>query len=888
MTHRRLAILALSTALAHGCAANRPGAPATAPSPSDAATLPLERIPPIPATLPVARKPATATAPLEALEIFADARAAFDDGRRYAAVGLLQKAIALDPDSHLLRFTLGEACSGPLFPPELAIDAFEAAVALRPDSLDARIRLARLYLQRENASKAIEHLRLGRLTDAYANAPAVTALTDLYLARALAAKGYLRAAADQYARLLDRLDHPVAAMRADPEIAYLIVRRDLVHVRLGELFDALHQPARAADAYQAAIDLRGDGDFDLASCHVRALGASGQRDRATTRAVELVSRFHANAESIQLLKEIRGSDAIASDLESLHRRDPADRALLFALADILDAQGDSDRAQALLTQALDTRPGDIDLIRRLFALHDQRGDVKSAARLLLTALAAAPDSVPDISRLFDGLLRPLRRGHLRLDDLRDLDVPPSAEGAKWFYVARLADLWGRDPLATASLRRAVASSPPFAPAYRDLLDRINARPDFDDAQRFAAADDLIAQARLAGAADLVDELRVIELIHEKEPDEAAKILSPLVASTRPSTERRLLYVELMISQNRDDRAESMAWAIISDHPTAERAHNLLFDFYLRRHNPAMALKVLKTWLDADPTGVPARLLQATVMMGTGRADLAVTMLDDLFADHPDDPAVLSLMRRAHTAAGRLDTLVAKLEAARIAHPDNHQLVEQLVALHAAAGRLAEARRALDDMRRAVADDPDLLYALAGMENSIGDRKTAEQVLSQVLEIEPGHAPANNDLGYYWVEDDRNLLRAVQIIAIAVAAEPDNQSYLDSLGWAQYKLGRFAEARDSLDRAIGVSAHPNPIVVDHLGDTLFRLGQTDQATAAWRRALDAIKSTPSDDLRSLRLRLQQKLHLSATSQPTPAASVPAVIHGLPTTVPAKDQ
>ena len=48
-----------------------------------------------------------------------------------------------------------------------------------------------------------------------------------------------------------------------------------------------------------------------------------------------------------------------------------------------------------------------------------------------------------------------------------------------------------------------------------------------------------------------------------------------------------------------------------------------------------------------------------------------------------------------------------------------------------------------------------------------------------------------------VERGERLEAALKLIQRAVAADPGNPSYLDSLGWAYFKLGKFAGAEQPL-------------------------------------------------------------------------------------------
>ena len=73
-----------------------------------------------------------------------------------------------------------------------------------------------------------------------------------------------------------------------------------------------------------------------------------------------------------------------------------------------------------------------------------------------------------------------------------------------------------------------------------------------------------------------------------------------------------------------------------------------------------------------------------------------------------------------------------------------------------------------------------------------DLPQAEEWLEQILDEVPEDVGALNDLGYLWADQNKHLNRALQMVQKAVEGEPDNMAYRDSLGWAYYRLGRFAK------------------------------------------------------------------------------------------------
>jgi len=66
-------------------------------------------------------------------------------------------------------------------------------------------------------------------------------------------------------------------------------------------------------------------------------------------------------------------------------------------------------------------------------------------------------------------------------------------------------------------------------------------------------------------------------------------------------------------------------------------------------------------------------------------------------------------------------------------------------------------------------------------------------------------------------------------------EPDNPSFLDSLGWAYVQAGKLDLADPPLTTAAGKAAK-NSVIQEHLGDLRLKQNRHADAIAAWQRAL----------------------------------------------------
>jgi len=122
---------------------------------------------------------------------------------------------------------------------------------------------------------------------------------------------------------------------------------------------------------------------------------------------------------------------------------------------------------------------------------------------------------------------------------------------------------------------------------------------------------------------------------------------------------------------------------------------------------------------------------------------------------------------------------------------------------------------------------------------------AATTFEQVLERDPNDAFALNYLGYMFAERGLHLQRAVELLQRAIAIDPESGAFLDSLGWAYYKLGDLAQAQHYLALALAridveeeaMGEEEKAVIYEHAGDVSDDLGQADEALRYWRRALE---------------------------------------------------
>ncbi len=149
---------------------------------------------------------------------------------------------------------------------------------------------------------------------------------------------------------------------------------------------------------------------------------------------------------------------------------------------------------------------------------------------------------------------------------------------------------------------------------------------------------------------------------------------------------------------------------------------------------------------------------------------------------------------------------------------------------------------LNEMLQRYPNDTDLLFTRVLLHDGLNDMASSEQDLQRIITLLPDDSRALNHLGYMLADRTTRFEEALELIERAISISPDEPAIIDSLAWAQYKLGRYEEALSNLRRAF--AAFPDHEVASHLGEVLWVSGQENEAIEIWN---DALEEAPDSDL-----------------------------------------
>lgn len=232
---------------------------------------------------------------------------------------------------------------------------------------------------------------------------------------------------------------------------------------------------------------------------------------------------------------------------------------------------------------------------------------------------------------------------------------------------------------------------------------------------------------------------------------------------------------------------------------------------------------------------------------------------------PDDRDMRMVLDAQLADMGEFDQAVNDVKTMLKGGAEDRDIYIRLGIIYTRAKRWSEAEQALGKAEELATKPEDKAYAsfLRGdlyQRQKLFDKAEAEfrKVLSTTPPSDPQAAATLNYLGYMNADRGVKLDESLGMIKQALSFEPNNGAYLDSLGWAYFKLGKYDLAEESLNKA-AVHMSSDPTVQEHLGDLYQKTGRLKLAAAHWDRAVQEwSKTVPAEQDGEAFAKVQQKL------------------------------
>jgi tetratricopeptide (TPR) repeat protein len=140
----------------------------------------------------------------------------------------------------------------------------------------------------------------------------------------------------------------------------------------------------------------------------------------------------------------------------------------------------------------------------------------------------------------------------------------------------------------------------------------------------------------------------------------------------------------------------------------------------------------------------------------------------------------------------------------------------------------------------------IIYSYLGdVYNELNEYSKSDKAYESVLELDPLNYTVLNNFSYYLSLREEKLELAKKMSTTLIRNNPDNITYLDTYAWVHFTLGDYIEAKRIFEKIIASDVDQG-VYYDHYGDTLYKLGETNEAINQWSKARELDKSIENID------------------------------------------
>lgn len=621
-----------------------------------------------------------------------------------------------------------------------------------------------------------------------------------------------------------------------PDRAASYYHYSLAHIyeELASLYGRTEYAAKAVSEFKAAIAADPSSEF-LNAGLAELYAKTGQIRAAVTEAQDVLKRDPNNPDAHKLLGRIylrslgdmqAGTQSqemlrlAIEQYEAISKIEPNAAENYLLLGRLYMLNKDLAKAENAFKQAAKLDPGSEEAVTNLAYLYNEEGDGARAAQVL--------NSVPEASRtgkLYAALGYTYEQQH---DSKKAVDAYRKAvnedkdnlDAVRGLAQNLLND--GQTEAALEQYKAVVEADPQDAQAYLRIAEIDRRLGRYDD-----------ALASLTKAESMVqDSLEVPfnkALVYEAEGrfDDAVSTIDKLLdrtakpdgTYTQQEANNRMVFLDRLAAIYREQNKTQPAIDIYQKMlafggDNALHGYQEMVDTYRDAKEFNLATQAAKDGLAKFPNDPQLKLSLASQIADEGKPDEAIAMARSLLKGKPED-------RDVYIGLSQIDMRLKRFKDA-----------EDAISQASKLSLKPEDKREVD-------------YIWASIYEREKKDEAAEDLFRRILREDPDNAAALNYLGYMLADRGVHLDEALTLTKKAVSIEPQNFSYLDSLGWAYFKLGNYDMAEANLRKAIDKS-NSDPTINDHLGDLYQKMGRLKLAAAHWERALaEWQRSAPGD-------------------------------------------
>jgi tetratricopeptide (TPR) repeat protein len=491
------------------------------------------------------------------------------------------------------------------------------------------------------------------------------------------------------------------------------------------------------------------------------------------------------------------------ELKTAIKIDPASEEAVTTLAMLYTDEGDTSHALKVLSSIPDSARS-AKLYSALGAAYEQRKDYKSAIDAYQHAIVLDRDNLDAIRGLAENLLN---NGQLdkALEQYKVIADSNPEDAQTYVRMAEIYRRQGKYDLALENLKRADTLVP-------DTMD-----------VPYSMAAVYQAQGRYDEAIKLLQ-----ELLKKTEKSETG--------TSQADRNNRSIFIERLgmiyrEQENYTAAVDTFRKMLTLGDENARQGYQEIIDTYREAKQWPQATAAAKEAVQKMPGDRDLRMVLDSQLADMGQQDQAIADVRSMLKGGAEDRDIYVRLGIIYTRAKRWNDALEALAKAEQLSTKN----EDKAYVYFLRGDLYQ--------RQKMFDQAEVQF---------------QKVLSMTPPTDPQAAATLNYLGYMNADRGVKLDESLNYIKQALAFEPNNPAYLDSLGWAYFKLGKYDLAEDNLNKAASHMGS-DPTVQEHLGDLYQKTGRLKLAAAHWDRAVQEWnKTVPAEQDSDAFAKVQQKL------------------------------
>ena len=307
----------------------------------------------------------------------------------------------------------------------------------------------------------------------------------------------------------------------------------------------------------------------------------------------------------------------------------------------------------------------------------------------------------------------------------------------------------------------------------------------------------------------------------------------IARNPRAATVRQQL-AQYLLKQNRMDAALVQLKAIQQQFPENPKTLRQIGLIQLEQKQWINAENTFSLLLQSDDVDDESRYYLSIALSEQEKLAAAIAVLEPLNRDSPIYTESALQLAYLYKRFHQNDKAISILQQLLKQGTERQDLYYYLVVFLDDSGDYKQAVDVALNGVEKYPEDLQLLYQLGTLYEKLEDHQTAIRTMEKILSLNADHPDALNFLAYGQAESGVDLELALSRAKKALALKPSGY-IVDTLGWVYFKLGRYSESREQLERA--AKLHPEDAVIqEHLGDLYRAMNLRLKSESAYREAL----------------------------------------------------